>query len=218
MATQKPAEQNAQAAQGNPLEQAIALLTADHDDVKNLFREYKRLMDIEAPDAQREAVAAHICNALTLHALIEEEIFYPAAREALPEDKEELLDHADIEHGSLKALIAAIESSSADDAHFDARVHVLAEYVEHHVKDEEEDMFSELRQSDHDFADVHQAMLARKQALQAQVGKVQAGQKPAVRATSLTGEKPATKRTRVSPASARKQVKTSGSAKQKKKS
>lgn len=201
--------------QNTALEQIIQQLTADHDHVTQLFRDYKRLMDLEAPDAQREAVAAQICNALTVHAEIEERIFYPAAREVLPEDKEDLMDHADIEHGSLKTLIAAIESSSADDGHFDARVHVLKEYVDHHVCEEEDEMFSELRQSTgaHDFDATLKAMNQKRSELEAQIGKTEPLQKPAKRASAVVEAAAPAKRPRQSPASARKQVTTQGSKK-----
>ena len=152
-------------AKASALEQIIQQLIADHDQVKNLFRDYQRLIDTEAPDAQREAVAAQICNALTVHAALEEEIFYPAAREVLPEDQEALIDHADIEHGSLKNLIAAIEASRADDGHYDARVHVLQEYVEHHVREEErqsEGMFAQARNAGVDLVDLRDQLEAMK--------------------------------------------------------
>ncbi len=199
------------------LERIITQLTQDHDQVNQLFREYKRLMDTEAPDAQREATAAHICNALTVHAAIEEEIFYPAARAVLPEDKEELMDHAEVEHGSLKQLIAAIEGGSAEDAHFDARVHVLAEYVTHHVKEEEDEMFSELRQAveGHDFSATLAQMNTRRTELESQLGHSDPTKKPAQKATSMVKPAAPSKRPRVAQATARKQITSSGSAKKK---
>lgn len=202
-------------AKASALEQIIQQLIADHDQVKNLFRDYQRLIDTEAPDAQREAVAAQICNALTVHAALEEEIFYPAAREVLPEDQEALIDHADIEHGSLKNLIAAIEASRADDGHYDARVHVLQEYVEHHVREEESDMFSELRQSTagHDFAPVLQQLSQRRTELQQQLGETAPLQKPKKRATAVIEARTPARRPRQSKASARRQVTQKGSGK-----
>ncbi|WP_313302916.1 hemerythrin domain-containing protein [Diaphorobacter sp.] len=134
--------------QDNALEQAIQILTADHDKVRLLFREYKKLMDLDADASQRGPVAAKICQELTAHAELEEQIFYPAARKAISEDAEECMDHADVEHQSLKRLIADIEGSHPDDEHFDANVHVLQEYVAHHVEEEENDMFEELRHAE----------------------------------------------------------------------
>lgn len=134
--------------QDSALEQSIQILTADHDKVRLLFREYKKLMDLDADASQRGPVAAKICQELTAHADLEEQIFYPAARKAISENAEECMDHADVEHQSLKRLIADIEGSHPDDEHFDANVHVLQEYVSHHVEEEENDMFEELRHAE----------------------------------------------------------------------
>jgi hemerythrin superfamily protein len=144
-----------------PLEAAIALLMKQHDEVDDMFGEYKKLMDLEAPANKRKALADRICSALTAHAQLEESIFYPAARDALPEEEEEIMDHADVEHATLKGLIARIESSPGDDPHFDALVHVMAEYVKHHVEEEENQMFSELRKVEADMSGASQAMQAR---------------------------------------------------------
>jgi hemerythrin-like domain-containing protein len=136
------------------LEAAIALLMKQHDDVDEMFGEYKKLMDLDAPANQRKALADRICGALTAHAELEESIFYPAARDALPEEEQEIMDHADVEHATLKGLISRIESSPGDDPHFDALVHVMAEYVKHHVEEEENQMFSELRKAEADMETV----------------------------------------------------------------
>jgi len=101
-----------------------------------------------------------------VHAQIEEEIFYPAAREASIRDGEDLLDEAEVEHGSLKQLVAAIESNSPEsDELFDARVKVLGEYVKHHVKEEENELFPRARKSDMDLEEVGARLAARKDEL-----------------------------------------------------
>lgn len=128
----KPAELN-----------AIDLLKEDHKEVKALFKKYEKLAKAEAPAAEREALAKEICTMLTVHAQIEEEIFYPAAREVLPE--EDLVDEATVEHASAKDLIAQIEGMSAEEDLYDAKVKVLGEYIDHHVKEEEEEMFPKVR-------------------------------------------------------------------------
>lgn len=140
------------------LEQAIEMLSQDHDEVDEMLAAYKKLMDYDAPATKRKALATKICDALSKHAEMEETIFYPAARTELKEDSEEIMDHADVEHATLKALIGQIESAKGDDPHFDAYVHVLGEYVKHHVQEEEDEMFSELRKEDADMKDALKKM------------------------------------------------------------
>ena len=106
---------------------------------------------------------------LTVHAQIEEEIFYPAAREALGEEGEDLLDEAKVEHNSLKELIGHIEGSSPEDELFGAHVKVLGEYVKHHVKEEEGELFPKLRKSDMDLVEIGEQMAARKKELMSQM-------------------------------------------------
>ena len=146
------------------LEAAIDMLSKDHDDVDDMLGEYKKLMDYEAPASKRKALAAKICDALTKHAELEETIFYPAARKQLEEDSKEIMDHAEVEHASLKMLIERIQTAKADDPHFDAYVHVMGEYVKHHVEEEEDEMFSELRKENPDMKDVLKKMKAFKAA------------------------------------------------------
>lgn len=122
---------------------AIALLTEDHKQVKKLFKDYDKLATAGAPAAEREQLATRICQMLTIHAQIEEEIFYPAAREGL--DDEDLIDEAAVEHASCKELIAQIEAMSGDASLFDAKMKVLGEYIDHHVKEEEKELFPKTR-------------------------------------------------------------------------
>ncbi len=144
------------------LESAIEMLGKQHDEVDDMFGDYKKLMDLEAPASKRKALADKICKALSDHAELEETIFYPAAREALDKDAEEIMDHADVEHATLKGLIERISTSPGDDPHFDALVHVMAEYVKHHVEEEEDEMFSELRKAEADMGGVVEHMKAFK--------------------------------------------------------
>ncbi|MXO71895.1 hemerythrin domain-containing protein [Alteraurantiacibacter buctensis] len=140
---------------------AIALLKADHREVKKMFADYEKLEE----DADKQALATQICDALTVHAQIEEEIFYPAAYEALDED--DLIDEAEVEHASAKDLIAQIQASSPAEPLFDAKVKVLGEYIDHHVKEEEGEMFPECRSSDMDLKALGEQMRARKAELAA---------------------------------------------------
>ena len=144
------------------LEAAIEMLTKDHDEVDEMLGEYKKLMDYEAPATKRKALASKICDALSKHAELEEKIFYPAARNELEEESKEIMDHADVEHATLKMLIERIETAKGDDPHFDAYVHVMGEYVKHHVEEEEDEMFSELRKADPSMKDTLKKMKAFK--------------------------------------------------------
>jgi hypothetical protein len=138
---------------------AVDLLDADHIAVKKLFTQFKKLSEAEAPADERKALADRICKELTVHAEIEEQIFYPAAREAIGDDA--LLNEAEVEHASAKDLIAQISGMDADEALFDAKVIVLGEYIDHHVEEEREDMFPKARKSDMDL----KAMVAELKAL-----------------------------------------------------
>ena len=141
---------------------ATKLLMADHKEVHAMFQQYKKLADADAEASEREALATEICHALTVHATIEEELFYPAAREA------------EVEHASAKALIAQIEAMSPDDDLYDAKVTVLGEYIDHHVKEEEGELFPKCRKSDMDLEGIGEALATRKQALTAEMAEMAA--------------------------------------------
>jgi hemerythrin superfamily protein len=148
---------------------AIKLLIADHKEVKALFKDYEKLVDDEADSADKQQLAEQICVMLTAHATVEEEIFYPAAREALGEE-EDLVDEATVEHASAKDLIAQIQASSPDDDLYDAKVTVLGEYIDHHVKEEENEMFPKLKKADIDLAALGEEIAVRKEELLAELG------------------------------------------------
>jgi len=145
---------------------ATALLARDHAEVKKLFKQYEKLADAEAEGEERQALAEQICAMLTVHATIEEEIFYPAAREADVED--DLLDEAEVEHASAKELIAQIQGMEPDDDLYDAKVTVLGEYVEHHVQEEEGEMFPKCRRAKMDLAGLAASLAERKAELMAE--------------------------------------------------
>ena len=144
---------------------AIKLLKSDHKEVKAYFKQYESLED----ETEKQALADKICRALTVHALIEEEIYYPAARAAIDDD--DLLDEAEVEHASAKQLIAEIQAMTAADRLFDAKVTVLGEYIDHHVEEEETEMFPESRESELDLKGLGAQMAKRKAELMAQAGK-----------------------------------------------
>jgi hemerythrin superfamily protein len=150
-------------------EDAFALLTADHKRVKALFKEFESLKE-DGTDDEKGALVETICNELTVHAQIEEEIFYPALRDAI--DDEDLMDEADVEHASAKQLIAQLEQLQVGGDHFDATVTVLGEYIDHHVKEEEGEMFSKARKADIDSAALGEEMTVRKAELKEELGIV----------------------------------------------
>ncbi len=134
---------------------AIQLLRADHAAVQKLFKEFEK-----AKSNKKQELAATICNELTVHTTIEEEIFYPAARAAI--DEEDLLDEATVEHASAKELIAQIEEGSPDDALWEAKVTVLGEYINHHVKEEQNELFPKVKKSGIDLKALGAQLEARK--------------------------------------------------------
>ena len=152
----------------NSANDAIKLLMSDHKDVKALFKQYDGLVEGENSGEEKQALAEQICQMLTVHATVEEELFYPAAREVLGED-EDLVDEADIEHASAKDLIAQIQSSSPDEDHYDAKVKVLGEYISHHVQEEEGEMFPKVKKAGLDSATLGIDMAARKDQLMAEL-------------------------------------------------
>lgn len=144
---------------------AVALLKADHKQVKTWFEQFEK----SRSDKVKQQLADNICKALTVHTEIEEEIFYPAFL-AATKDKD-MHHEALIEHDGAKKLIAEIEKSSPDDDYFDSKVHVLSEMIKHHVKEEEQPagMFAEAKQARKlDLKALGAQMSARKSELMAQ--------------------------------------------------
>ena len=151
---------------GEP-QDAIAMLLADHKKVKQLFKEFADLKE-KGSEEEKATVVEQICNELTIHATIEEEIFYPAVRAAI--DDEDLMDEAEVEHAGAKELISQLEDADPDEELYDAKVTVLGEQIDHHVKEEEGDMFPKAKKSKVDTTALGAQMLKRKQALMAQLG------------------------------------------------
>jgi hemerythrin superfamily protein len=137
---------------------AIALLKADHRQVEQWFEQFES----SRSEAKKSDLAQKICQALKVHASIEEEIFYPAFLEATEE--KDLHHEAEVEHDGAKKLIAQIEASGPQDDYFDAKVTVLSEMIKHHVKEEEQrdGMFAKAKQSDMDLQALGARLAARK--------------------------------------------------------
>ena len=147
---------------------ACDLLDADHKAVKALFKEYESLTESRSRSpAKKRQLADQICQELTVHATIEEEIFYPAARSAIKDNS--LMNEAMVEHASAKDLIAQIQGMDASDEMFDARVTVLGEYVDHHVKEERNEMFAKVRQTRLDLVKLREQLQERKEALMSEM-------------------------------------------------
>lgn len=135
---------------------AIALLRADHKEVSDLFADYEKTRS----NAKKKALVAKICSELSVHTQIEEEIFYPAITTALKDKL--LVPEATIEHGGIKDLIAQLEGAEPDGEMYDAKVKVLSEYVEHHVKEEQTGMFQKAKTTSLDLVELGARMAVRK--------------------------------------------------------
>ena len=144
---------------------AIALLKADHRKVEDLFEKFEAAKG----KSQKERLAKQICTELTVHTVIEEEIFYPACKGKAEDD---LVAESYVEHDAAKVLIAQIEAGGPDEEFYDAKVKVLSEEIEHHVKEEEkpsEGLFAQARKAGLDMDALGREMAARKQELMAQI-------------------------------------------------
>jgi hemerythrin-like domain-containing protein len=161
---------------------AIALLKQDHRTVSALFEEFEK-----ADEEEQSTIAQRVCQLLTVHATIEEELLYPAAKEAFEDEEEEdLVNEAEVEHGSAKELIAKIEGMSNDDEHFKATVKVLGEYIKHHVKEEENELFPQLKKTELDLKELGGRLADRKFALMEQMG-IEEAEAPQPRKRSASG-------------------------------
>ena len=150
-----PAKKSAQ-----PMD-ATAMLRADHKLVSDLFEQYEKARST----ARKSKLVEQICTELTVHTQLEEEIFYPAVQAALKDH--ELVPEANVEHGSVKDLIAQVEGRTPDGDMYDARVKVMGEFVKHHVKEEQEEMFPKARKTRLDMKALGAQMQARKAELMA---------------------------------------------------
>ena len=141
--------------------EATAMLRADHKLVSELFEQYEK----SRSTAKKKELVAQICKELTVHAQVEEEIFYPAVKAALKDH--ELIPEASVEHATLKDLIAQVEGLEPDGEMFDAKIKVMSEYVKHHVKEEQNEIFPKARATRLDMVELGAQIDARKQELMA---------------------------------------------------
>jgi hemerythrin-like domain-containing protein len=145
---------------------AIALLKQDHRAVEALFKQFERSDD----ESEQAELATRVCNMLKVHTQIEEELFYPEAKDSLDEEDDEMVYEAEVEHGTAKELIAKLEGMTPDDEHFKATFTVLSEYVKHHVKEEETELFPSLRDTEMDLKELGTQLQSRKFELMDQMG------------------------------------------------
>lgn len=166
------------------------LLEADHRKVEKLFKQLER-----AEGDEKVGLAREICLELSVHAEAEERAFYPAAREALDEEGDDLVREAIVEHRTLKQLIAEIDGSSPKQDLFEANLKVLQEYVEHHVKEEEKELFPKLQKTDFDQESVGakvesaKARLMKKVEEQPTAGRGQVVRVPSLKSTPTAAAK-----------------------------
>jgi hemerythrin superfamily protein len=147
-------------------EDAIDILKSDHQIVKEQFKEFARL-GLAAPLTTRIVLVQDICIRLTIHATIEEELFYPAVRTVI--DDEELMNKAEVEHATAKYIIEQLLPVQLDDEYFHAKVRVLREYTKHHIDEEESIIFPKVKQTHLDLRTLGRQLLDRKLALQGEL-------------------------------------------------
>ena len=157
---------------------AIALLKADHRQVEEWFEQFEKAKG----EGRKQKLALEICKELTIHTILEEEIFYPALEGKVDED---LLKESFVEHDAAKVMIAEIEAGEPSDEFYDAKVKVLSEEIEHHVEEEEkpkEGLFAQARAADVDLDALGAQMIMRKERLQEEI---KSGGLPAPESTTL---------------------------------
>jgi hemerythrin superfamily protein len=199
----------------------IELLKKDHDTVEELFKSFEAAKEKE--DDSRQEIAHQICRELTVHATVEEELFYPAVDQKAETDDEETQEkvkEADEEHRLVKVLVAEIEGMDTSDDHFDAKVKVLKDVVEHHVEEEEGELFPKTRKlmSSDELEELGEQVEARKEELMAEPAGAGSGRSSSrgkssrrAPATRRSSSRPSTSRGRSS--SSRGRTSTSGARK-----
>ena len=172
---------------GSRQPEAIAMLIADHQKVQKMFKTFERTDDQQ----QQEQLATEICNELTVHTQLEEQVFYPAAREALEES--DLVDEATIEHQVAKELVEKIRQSRPHDEEYCALVTVLGEYVNHHIDEEQKELFPQLKKTELDFDALGEEMQQKKQELMSELGLSKGEEMPMEGAMTRQQRRPASR-------------------------
>lgn len=148
---------------------ALHILSEDHKNVIDMFEEFELLKeDASADEEEKQMLVESTCAELTIHAQVEEEIFYPAARDAI--DDMNLLDEAEVEHASARQLITELAAMQPDDDLYDAKFTVLGEYVKHHIQEEEKQLFPKIKKANIDLDELGEEIRQRKLELRDELG------------------------------------------------
>ena len=148
---------------------ALSMLKADHDKVKKMFKDFEKL---DSDESQEKAELVRMaCAELKIHSQLENELVYPAIREAIDDD--DLMDEALVEHQAAEELISQLERMEPGDEMYDAKFTVLGEYVSHHIAEEQKEMFPKAKKAKIDLAGLGEQMLARKQELIKEIPEMQ---------------------------------------------
>jgi len=144
-------------------EDAIMLLTADHKRVQKIFKDFEKIKS-KGDDETKAEMVRTACRELTIHAQLEEEFFYPALRESM-KDKD-LVDEAEVEHNSAKQLISELENMQPGDELYEAKFTVLGEYINHHIKEEQKEIFPRAKKAKINLMELGEEIRHRKADLQ----------------------------------------------------
>ncbi|HEY0846137.1 MAG TPA: hemerythrin domain-containing protein, partial [Noviherbaspirillum sp.] len=148
---------------------AIHLLMEDHKKVQDMFEEFEQMKEAgDTDDEAKQMLVETACAELTIHAQVEEEVFYPAARDAI--DDMDLLDEAEVEHASARQLITELAAMQPDDDLYDAKFTVLGEYVKHHIREEEKQLFPKIKKAEIDLDELGEEIRQRKVELREELG------------------------------------------------
>jgi len=154
---------------GKGTQDVLALLKEDHQKVTKMFDQFEKMKDKEDDDVEaKQLLVETVCAELTIHTQVEEEIFYPAMRDAL--DDQDMLDEAEVEHNSAKQLITELSAMQPGDELYDAKFTVLGEYVKHHVEEEEKEMFQKAKKAKVDLVALGEEVMERKMELREELG------------------------------------------------
>jgi flagellar hook-basal body complex protein FliE len=167
--TKSSAAKAAPKSTGKGAQDVLELLKEDHKKVNKMFEQFEKMKENEDEDQEaKQLLVETACAELTIHAQVEEELFYPALREAI--DDEDMLDEAEVEHNTAKQLITELAAMQPGDELYDAKFTVLGEYVKHHVQEEEKEMFQKAKKAKLDLVAMAEQVMERKMELRDELG------------------------------------------------